>query len=42
MVGRHPRRQVNLFGIGEGLAGERFATEEPPPAFLMNFDGENR
>src|SRR5262249_36167876 len=29
------RRQSDLAGVGEGLAGERLATEEPPPAFLQ-------
>src|SRR5262249_39229511 len=29
------RRQVDLVGVGEGVAGERLAAEEPPPAVLQ-------
>src|SRR5262249_12983401 len=35
MLGRHARRQVDLLGIGEGLAGEGLPAEEAPPAFLQ-------
>src|SRR5262249_7102711 len=34
VLGRHLCRQVDLLGVGKGLAGERLATEAPPPAFL--------
>jgi hypothetical protein len=35
MVRRYPRRQSDLLGVGEGLAGERLAAEQTPPAFLQ-------
>src|SRR5258706_3951296 len=35
VFGRHPCCQIELLGVGEGLAGERLAAEEAPPAFLQ-------
>src|SRR5260221_9369146 len=35
VLGRPPCRQIDLLGVGEGLAGERLAPEQPPPAFLQ-------
>src|SRR5262249_39387129 len=35
VVGRHSCRQIDLLGVGKGLASERLATEEPPPTFLQ-------
>src|SRR5262245_1235593 len=33
VLGRHAGGQSDLFGVGEGLPGERLAAEEAPPAF---------
>jgi len=35
MLPGHARGQVDLVGVGEGLAGQGLAAEEPPPAFLQ-------
>src|SRR5205085_5316272 len=33
--GGHLHRSLNLIGIGQALASERIAAEEPPPALLQ-------
>ena len=35
LLGRQTRRLVDLVGIGEGVSGERFPTEDPPPPLLQ-------
>jgi hypothetical protein len=33
--GRDPGNRGDIVGVSEGLSGEGFAAEEPPPAFLQ-------